>query len=161
MDGFDCGVKDYNDFIVHDAAHYTNEHISSVHLLLDRETQDVLGYVALLTDSFRLDAEEKKRTNLHDIPFSIVPAMKIGKLAVSQKHSGMKIGSYLLWLSLGFAEMLNETGIACRFITVDADVEFDESTPEFYLRNGFEFNEHRDYQSRTKNKSMRYDMFTE
>lgn len=154
---FDCGVKDYNDFLVHDAKIYEEIGISSVHLLIHAETQDVLGYVALLTDSFFLDKSEKEKEGL-TIPFSSVPALKIGKLAVSKDHKGYPWGSFLLELCLGYAEEIRELGISCRFLTVDADTELNPETPQFYVRNGFEFNEHRMYRGRSA-VSMRYDLF--
>jgi hypothetical protein len=48
---------------------------------------------------------------------------------------------------------------ASRFLTVDADVEYDPDTPRFYEKNGFVYNQHDHYKKRTDNKSMRYDLF--
>jgi hypothetical protein len=157
IEQFDCGIKDYNDFLVHDARHYEDIGISSVHLLIHEETRAVLGYIALLTDSFLLDKDEKKRMGL-DIPFSSVPALKVGKLASTQKNKDYPYGSFLLELCVGYADVLQEQGIACRFLTVDADTEFNPNTPGFYEKNGFPFNEHRQYQNRQA-VSMRFDLF--
>lgn len=159
---FDCGIEDYNNFLIHDARYYMENNISSVHLLIHNEYKDIIGYVALLTDSFLLDKDEKKRLKLN-IPFNSVPALKIGKLAVSKKYQKDKYhyGSFLLELCLGKAEELNEAGIACRFLTVDADIEFNENTPKFYESNYFVRNEHKSFKNRTKSISMRYDLFNE
>lgn len=158
LNKFDCGVDDYNTFLLNDAEYYVNKGISSVHLLIQNDTSDIIGYFALLTDAFLLDKEEKEKLEL-DIPFSSVPAMKIGKLAVSIDHQDFHYGSFLLYMALGYARALEELGVACRFLTVDADIEFNENTPDFYISNGFEINQHRNLKSRKNAVSMRYDLF--
>ena len=51
-----------------------------------------------------------------------------------------------------------EAGVGCRFITVDADIEYEKGTDKFYLKNGFKYNE-----NYKKNKgltiSMRRDVY--
>lgn len=157
IEEFDCGIEDYNDFLIHDAALYVREQLSVIYLLIDQISKDVLGYLALSADSFLLDKDEKANVGL-TIPFSTVPAVKIGKLATSKQHRG-KYGSYLLYLAVGLAKEMINAGVACRFLSVDADLEFNERTPEFYLANGFVYNEHRQYRSRSGNRSMRFDLF--
>ena len=39
-----------------------------------------------------------------------------------------------------YAFEVNEAGVACRFVTVDADIEYDKNTPAFYEKNGFVMN---------------------
>lgn len=63
----------------------------------------------------------------------------------------------MLSLALGFAEQMNDLGVGCRFIVVDADTENNPETPKFYERNGFVYNE-RENKNRKKSKSMRYDV---
>lgn len=154
---FDCGVEDYNEFLLNDAEYYIEQNVSQVKLLIDKKTADVVGYMALNTDSFKLDEDEKKKEDL-DIPFTSVPALKIGKLAVNLKYAGKDYGSYLLFMALGLAEELNELGIGCRFIVVDADIQHDLKTPDFYIKNGFIDNEKMN-KGRDKSISMRYDLF--
>ncbi|MED1599772.1 hypothetical protein [Alkalihalophilus marmarensis] len=157
VNSFDCGISDYNDFLKHDANYYQEKGISSVHLLIHNDSKDIIGYFALLTDAFLLDKEEKGEIEL-EIPFSSVPALKIGKLAVSKNHQEYHYGSFILFMCLGYAEALHEKGIACRFLTVDADIEFNEETPRFYESNGFDRNLHRQ-QKRKKSVSLRYDIY--
>ncbi|WP_410514292.1 hypothetical protein PaeBR_07785 [Paenibacillus sp. BR2-3] len=142
LESFDCGIPDYNSFLLSDARKYIEIGISSVHLLVENETNFVLGYVALLTDSFLLDKSEKVKLEL-DIPFSSVPALKIGKLATDKSRTEHHYGCYLLELALGFADNLLNEGIACRFLTVDADAEYNPNTFQYYEKNGFIKNEHR------------------
>ncbi len=113
--------------------------------------------MALNTDSFLLDDVEKKKEGLK-IPFKSVPALKVGKLAIDIKYANKGYGSFLLWMALGFVEQLNESGIGCRFIVVDADVQSNSRTPEFYTKNGFVENEKMN-KGRNRSVSMRYDIF--
>lgn len=152
---FDCGIKDYNDFLTNDASIYIEHCISRTYLLLDKHSYDVVGYIALLADSITLEPPEKELEGL-TMPFNSFPALKIGKLATSKDHKEYHYGSFLLELAVGFAESSNESGVACRFLTVDADLEYDPDTPVFYKKNGFIPNQK--YASRTKTVSMRYDI---
>ena len=56
---------------------------------------------------------------------STIPAMKIAKLAVStafyERFKG--IGSLMVEMAIQIAQSCNEQHFACRFITVDADIE--------------------------------------
>jgi hypothetical protein len=65
----------------------------------------------------------------------------------------------MLWLALGIADEMNSSGIACRFLTLDADVTVEPSTPMFYERLGFVYNEAMNSNRRTDSISMRYDIF--
>ncbi|WP_168120730.1 N-acetyltransferase [Paenibacillus sp. HB172176] len=158
LESFDCGIEDYNNFLLHDAKKYIELGISAVQLLIDNESNAVLGYIAMLTDSFYLDSEEKNQLEL-DVPFNSVPALKVGKLATHKDRNEFHYGCYLLELSLGYAQNLLEEGIACRFLTVDTDIEFREDTPSYYEMYGFVRNLHKN-QKRKNVVSMRYDIFS-
>ena len=71
------------------------------------------------------------------------PAIKIGKLAVDiiakSKYHG--IGSLMIKLARGFAYNMNNDGVACRYLTIDADIENSPNVTEFYEKNGFTPNE--------------------
>jgi len=60
-------------------------------------------------------------------------------------------------MAIQIAESCNERYFACRFITVDADIEHNESVMEFYLKNGFIPNEEASGK-RKKTISMRRDI---
>lgn len=151
---FDCGIPDYNIWIQNDAESLIDSNFTRVKLHINKNNADVVGYIALCSDSFLVDKEEKEK---YGIPFSTYPALKIGKLAVHKNYRGKKIGYYLIFLTIGIVDAINETGVACRFITIDADIEFDPKTPEFYEKFGFVYNEHSIYQgSKRKSRGMRY-----
>lgn len=112
--------------------------------------------MALCTDLFRLNDEEKERQRL-DVPFNAVPALKIGKLAVDVRYNGRHFGLFLLWLAFAIASEISELGVGCRFLSVDADTEFKKETPDFYAKAGFVINI-RENKGRNQSVSMRFDI---
>jgi hypothetical protein len=94
--------------------------------------------MSLINDAIKLNATEKELHHL-EYPFSTIPAMKIAKLAVSEIHRKQYkgIGTYMIYLATGIAGDTNEKHSACRFITVDADIEHDPNVTAFYKKNGF------------------------
>ena len=97
--------------------------------------------MSLIADAIKLSLSEKELHGLN-YPFRTFPAMKIGKLAVSEfaqkKYKG--IGSCMINNTLALARACNRQLFACRFITVDADIEHDEGLLAFYEKNGFLLN---------------------
>jgi len=154
---FDCGIEDYNQFLTNDGQYYVEQNISQVRLLIHKQTADIIAYMALSTDSFLLDMDEKIKENI-DIPINSIPALKVGKLAVDRKYKDRPYGSFMLWLALGVLEQINEVGVGCRFLVVDADITQSPETPTFYEKNGFVNNE-KENMHRTRAISMRYDVF--
>ena len=94
-----------------------------------------------------------------------LPALKLGKLAINKKlgkDSKRKgYGSFVLDIVDTFAYEMIENGVACRFVTVDADIEYDDSTPIFYEKNGFVINLSRKRRPSDRTISMRRDIFSE
>ena len=89
--------------------------------------------------------------------------MKIGKLAINDNLSKEIVkkgyGSFALDYITTIAIEENEIGIACRFLTVDADIEYCETTTDFYEKNGFEYNESNYKKKDSKTISMRKDIY--
>jgi hypothetical protein len=159
---FSNEYEEYNIFLNNEAQNYENLNISRTHLLVDTRNGGILAYMSIVADSVQLSKSEKTLVKLGLIPFSTFPAMKIGKLAVDyhakQKYSG--IGSLMIRLARGFSSDLNDNGIACRFLTIDADVEHNPKVTEFYTKNGFVPNERLNNKSRLT-VSMRKDIFAD
>lgn len=63
------------------------------------------------------------------------PAVKIARLAVSEKSLGMGVGRGLLDLAIGTVLTQIRPYIGCRFVILDAL----KGSVEFYRRNGFSF----------------------
>lgn len=160
IDRFYNEYDEYNIFLHDEASNYELLSISRTHLLVDVHTGDILAYMALVADSVQLSKSEKELKEMGLIPFSTFPALKIGKLAVDynakQKYYG--IGSLMLRLARGFASDMNDNGVACRFLTIDADVENNPDVTGFYIKNGFTYNERINNKNRLT-ISMRKDIF--
>ncbi len=131
--------SEYKDFLYNDAFLYQAMLISKTYLLIEKETRNIVAYVSLAADTVALKPQEKKKTGLQDIPFLFLPALKITKLAVSngyeQKYN--HIGSLLIEIACDKAYRVNEDFMACRIVSVDADIEHNPNVVEFYQKNGF------------------------
>jgi len=159
LDGFSCLIDEYNDYLFDDALRSQNDHIALTWLLRERTTGTIAAYMSLIADAIKLSLSEKEIHNLN-YPFKTIPAMKIAKLAVSNpaqsKYKG--IGTYMINSALAFARTCNRQLFACRFLTVDADIEHNKSVMEFYRKNGFVPNAEMN-SKRNKTISMRKDIF--
>lgn len=139
---FDCGDADLNGFLFDDAKNYLSELMATTYLM---ETENLtVAYFCLLNDKVVFDtsdAKEKSFWNRFNRKNRIpnhkrrqnYPAVKIGRLAVSEEFSRQGVGRFILDTVKSI--LLNKSDIACRFITVDAyDTAFD-----FYEKNGFHY----------------------
>ena len=159
IEEFDCGIPEYNNFLLDEADQLGNLGVTQTQLLINNYTGDIMGYFSLCNASIQLKDDEKMQHSMKDVPFNSIPCVKIGKLAVSvnYKEEIKGIGSYLIQLVLGIASELNES-TGCRFIAVDADIENDKNVYQFYEKNDFLINE-KLKRSKSKTISMRLDIF--
>jgi ribosomal protein S18 acetylase RimI-like enzyme len=157
--GFDCSISEYNNYLLNDALRSQNDHIALTWIFTERSTDKVAGYMSLIMDAIKLSFSEKELHGLN-YPFRTIPAMKIAKLAVdrsfSDKYKG--IGTYMIDSAERFALACNIEYCACRFLTVDADIEHDEGVLAFYQKNGFIPNAEL-YNKNRKTISMRKDIW--
>lgn len=162
IDNFKSGIPEYDDFLKKEALKYQNAGICSTQLLIDNYNGDVIGYFSLCMASIKLTSDEKDIHNMEDVIFSSIPSLKIGKLAIDTNFKSKGYGSYLINLILGIANESALNGISCRFIVVDADIQYDENTIKFYERNDFLVNEsfiRRNKSNEQKTISMRLDIY--
>jgi ribosomal protein S18 acetylase RimI-like enzyme len=156
---FDCRINEYNDYLIKEAWRSQNDHIALTWLLREKLNKGIAAYMSLIADAIKLSVSEKQRHNLN-YPFKTVPAMKIAKLAVSatyQEHY-KGLGTFMIATAVTIARTCNETLFACRFITLDADVEHNETVLDFYQKNGFFVNEEL-FNKNRKTISMRKDIY--
>ena len=161
---FSCGkAEEYVTFLKEKALDLEEKSISKTFVLVHNLTKELIGYFSLSTDAVRLTAEEKEESNLSDVAFMSLPAIKLGKLAINKKlspeASRRGYGSFILDMINTFAYEVNKEGVACRFVTVDADIEYDPNTPLFYEKNGFINNLSKPKRNNSKTVSMRRDIF--
>jgi GNAT superfamily N-acetyltransferase len=156
---FDCGIPEYNDYLLSDALRSRNDHVALTWLLTERSTGKTAAYMSLIMDAIKLSFTEKEHHRL-DYPFKTIPAMKIAKLAVdsgfSKKYKG--IGTFMIDSAERLAWACNSAYCAARFLTVDADIEHDKGILAFYEKNGFVINAELHKKNR-KTLSMRKDIY--
>lgn len=125
---FDCGDDDLNDFIVNECMLYRKEKLAVTYVLepeQDTNHENIAAFFSLSNDRISLaDFDNKtnynrfsKRFNNHK-RLKSYPAVKIGRLGVSQTMKGLSLGSSLLRFIKMYFLIDNKTG--CRFVTVDA-----------------------------------------
>lgn len=148
---FDCGNTDLNGFLFDDAKHYSSQLLATT-FLLQSETETV-AYFNYLNDKISHTDINNKSTFLTRIStllpkgkdgYTSYPAVKVGRLAVSESFKGNGYGREILNFTKGLFVDNNRTG--CKFITVDA---YRESL-DFYTKNGFKYLSSRDKKSDTR-----------
>jgi GNAT superfamily N-acetyltransferase len=138
---FDCGHDDLNDFIRVDCPRYISQKLSFTSLALYED--QIVGYITLLADSIALHITIREWFSLHkQITVQQVPALKIGRLGISNAYKGRNIGTALVKYAVAVAYRMNdELGVGCRYLTVDSD----QDAVGFYQKVGFIMNLHRDH----------------
>ena len=140
---FDCGNADLNGFLSETGSKEPNaslseeELVAATYVVEDNASHAILAYFSLLHDKIERQIADKTIWNRlsREIPNakrrSSYPALKIGKLAVSQTVKSHGLGTQIIhfieWL------FLQERRAGCRFITVDALLEAED----FYRKNYF------------------------
>jgi len=142
ISSFDCGDIDLNDFLHNDSKNYLKSMLAVTYLVKIEE--EIAAYFCLsydgLTRTTILTEEEKALWNKvgRKIPNSkrrkTYPAVKIGRLAVSQQYAGFGIGRHII-NAVRIMYMYEPHHAGCRFVTVDAY----HSALQFYERNDFRY----------------------
>lgn len=153
---FDCGDADLNDFLFSDAVNYYKSMMALTYLLEDNIEEKTVAYYSLLNDKIIFDPDEKKLWNrlnrrvANSKRRKEYPAVKIGRLAVSNDYAGRQIGRSIILQVKHIFSTMNRS--ACRFITVDA---YSAEVP-FYEKCGFMFLSEKDRNSPTR--AMYFDL---
>ena len=141
---FDCGDSDLNGFLlesnedVPNATQHAKQLLAVTYIIEDIEAGKTVAYFSLLHDRIERDLADKMIWNRlsRKIPNAkrrrSYPAVKIGRLAVSEEYKGLGFGSKILGLVKQWYSSDNRAG--CRYITVDAL----RSAVDFYQQNHFE-----------------------
>lgn len=142
----------YSDYLLESALPYQSLFVTNTYLLIDNETNDAIAFVSLICDSITVTADEKNENSLTAVPFSAFPAIKIAQLAVSSKFEEKynHVGSLLIDFAANMAFDISNDYVACRFLSVDADIENNPDSPDFYEANGFIRMTDKKYTKKTK-----------
>jgi predicted GNAT family N-acyltransferase len=134
---FDCGDIDLNDFLLNASKSYLDK-LLAVTYILENEIETI-AFFSLLNDKITVENVDSrnqwkkwfKRTTGKD--FRSHPAVKIGRLGVSNAFKGSGIGGMILDYIKELFIINNRTG--CRYVTVDAY----GASLSFYQKNEFNY----------------------
>ncbi|MBI2558570.1 GNAT family N-acetyltransferase [Candidatus Woesearchaeota archaeon] len=116
---FNSYEKELVDFLVEDALDNQNKKISITYLWFYKTNKELCGYVTVLADAINLQGELKEYFRQEGIFYKSLPALKIGRLCVSDDYLGRGIGTLMIEFVMVLAEKIGSE-IGLRFITTDA-----------------------------------------
>ncbi|NIK39357.1 ribosomal protein S18 acetylase RimI-like enzyme [Xanthomonas arboricola] len=130
--GFSCGESTLDAYLRRQAVQHHSDGISTTHVLVDDEVAgNILGYYTLSAAQLLLTAlQEQDRKRLPNYP---VPAIRMGRLAVSSAAQGKGHGDYLLAHAIARCLSLREQ-LGVRVLLVDA---LHTKAAGFYKSYGF------------------------
>ena len=129
--GFDCGNDDLNRWFSQVARQHKDRGVSSTFVAVsDNTSAEVLGYYAItVAELVNVDLPEQYQKRLPEK----VPVFRLGRLAVSVRHKGQRIGESLL-----FDAIDRITRISQEVGGVGIVVNAKPSAIDFYKQYGFE-----------------------
>ena len=130
--GFSCGIAALDDYLHQRAGQHQRDGIATTHVLTDNtQPARILGFCAL--SAAQLHLSELQQADLKRLPAYPVPAMRMGRLAVSASEQGKGYGQLLLGHVVNLALSVRQT-MGVRVLIVDAK---DAQAAAFYERYGF------------------------
>ncbi len=135
---FKSSDDDLNEFLMLEAKDYQEQLLTVTYLLMNPKSNEVVAYFSLLNDTIKFEEEDRKTRNRinRKIPYekqrTHYPAVKIGRLAVSENYAHQGIGEQILDYVKSLYAFSSRSG--CRFITVDA---YAAAVPFYLERGGF------------------------
>ncbi|MEK6935879.1 MAG: GNAT family N-acetyltransferase [Nanoarchaeota archaeon] len=136
------------DFLKEDALKQQERKISVTYLWFLRETNELVAYITLCPDCIKLkniEEELYKMFREKGINYKSLPALKIGRLCVSDKFLKRGIGKLLIQFAIKKAQEVSNN-VGCRFLYLDAKRNQDSNKDaiHFYKKMGFEIYKNRD-----------------
>lgn len=140
---FDCGDVDLNDFLFNKAKKYLKENLATTFIIEDESI--TIAYYSIFNDSLKVEKSKfASNSQLKKFLKNLVthnkrhlknfPAIKIGRLAVSNNIQTSGLGKMIVNSIIDYAITVNQK-CGCKLITVDA---YSKSTG-FYTKLGFQF----------------------
>ena len=129
---FDCGEPSLNVFLTEHLVRQHNGRILRGYLLKARDHPRVLGYYTLSGSCFEREMLPSK-TQQRRIPYSNVPSVTLGRLAIDKNIQGQAWGTTLVAHAMRVVYLASQA-VGVHGIFVDA---LNEQAKRFYLRQGF------------------------
>jgi GNAT superfamily N-acetyltransferase len=128
---FSCGVPELDEYILHQAGQDARRRVAAPFVMVDKNGA-LLGYYTL--SSYGIRPAELPPDIVKKLPkYPLIPATMLGRLAVSRKHRGQKLGRLLLMDAL-YRSWKNAAEVASIGVVAEA---YDESARTFYLHHEF------------------------
>ena len=132
FEDFDCGEPSLNTFLTEHLVRQHNGRILRGYLLKDRDHPRVLGYYTLSGSCFE-KALLPSKTQQRRIPYTNVPGVTLGRLAVHKELQGNEWGTTLVTHAMRVVYLASQA-VDVHGIFVDA---LNEQAKRFYLKQGF------------------------
>ena len=130
LSGFDCGIKELDDWLRVHALENQRRNLSRTFVLVD-DTETVIGYYALTMGGVIKD--ELPRRFGRGLPGYQIGMVLLARLAVDSRHQGEGVGRDLMIDAIVNAAAAGQHA-AARFVAVDP---INQSARAFYARFGF------------------------
>jgi len=100
-------------FLKNESLNEQNMKLNTTHLLINNDVNELVGFVSLCNDSIQLEISERR-----ELVYGTVPAIKIARLAISNKYHGNHLGELLVNNAVvKCLEIRNHSGV--KFLTLD------------------------------------------
>src|SRR3989338_7624409 len=131
--------KELVDFLIEDSLDNQKKQMSITYLWFLKSTKELVAYVTVLADAISLQGELKEHFRQQGVLYKSLPALKIGRLCVTDEYLGKGIGTLMIEFTLVLAQKISKD-IGLRFITTDAkrNQEPRKDSVHFYKKFGFE-----------------------
>ena len=127
LSDFDCGDDDLNDFIKNDALAQQKEKLNVTKLAT--YNGKIIGFTSLLADALilRNRRNQKIKTDIKNQlkinnKNKLLPAVKIGRLAIDKRYIGKGLGSEILLNIIDNIRKIAKNQIGLRFILIMARI---------------------------------------
>jgi len=128
---FSCGVPELDNYLRQQASQDARRKVAAPFVMVD-QARDIVGYYTLAAYGIR--AAELPVELARKLPkYPLMPATLLGRLAVSQRHRGQKLGKMLLMDAL-YRSWKNTAEIASVGVVAEA---IDDAARDFYLHHEF------------------------
>jgi GNAT superfamily N-acetyltransferase len=130
LDAFACGVEALNAYLKTRAGQDMKRRVAACFLAVDTATGGIAGYYTLSACHVQLEGVapdwQKKLPR-----YPVVPAVRLGRLAIDQRYQGRKLGAALL---ANAVVRVLRSEIAAHMMVVEAK---DQGAAGFYAHHGF------------------------
>ncbi len=138
INGFKSYERELVDFLVEDALDNQKKKISTTVLWFLRATNELIGYITLLTDKINLTPTLKNEFQEKGVLYKSLPALKVGRLCVDERFERRGIASLMIQFSIYQVKEISKR-CGCRFLTLDAKRNSDKTKDSIHFYKKMEF----------------------